>query len=110
MMASLQGRIGEDPSGISVWSEIAQGFWLTPTTKTPETLCTEEIPFISHQGSVQLGYVDTFPVDGIVLLQYKFPHAQPSSLSGCASGAATMRHTASCRFLSDPAYIESDPS
>lgn len=49
-MASLQGRMREDLSGISVWSEIAQGFWLTPTTKTPETLGTEEVPFISHQG------------------------------------------------------------
>lgn len=30
----------------------------------------------------------TFPMDGIALLQYKFPHAQPCSWSGGACGAA----------------------
>lgn len=50
-----------------------QRLCLVPTTKTPRTRGTEEILFISHQGRVQLGYADTFPMDGIVLLQYKFP-------------------------------------
>lgn len=36
---------------------------------------------------MQLGYADTFPVDGMVLLQYKPPHAQHCSLSGGACGA-----------------------
>lgn len=81
-----------------------------PTTKTSKTHGTEVILFISHQGSVQLGYVDTFPMHGTVLLQYKFPHAQQSSLSGCACGAATIKHTASCHFISAPTYIESNLS
>lgn len=67
-----------------------------PTTKTSKTHGTEVILLISHQGRVQLGYADTFPMDGIVLLQYKFPHVQHSSLSGDACGAAApsqLRHS-----------------
>lgn len=55
-------------------SQTLQRLCLVPTTKTSRTHGTEVILFISHQGRVQLGYADTFPMDGIVLLQYKLPH------------------------------------
>lgn len=112
--------MGEDPPGISVGSYLpkipsACGGGELNSTKILASAYNKDIQNTWHwsnsvyltPGKCAARLCRSLPTDGIVLLQYKFPHAQQPALAGCPCGAATIKHTTSFHFISAPTYIES---
>lgn len=112
--------MGEDPPGISVGSYLpkipsACGGGELNSTKILASAYNKDIQNTWHwsnsvyltPGKCAARLRRPLPTDGIVLLQYKFPHAQQPALAGCPCGAATIKHTTSFHFISAPTYIES---